>query len=83
MSTDTLPASQQPELQQICDRLKQLGYAESKRIRIYGQEFEVISNPFPDGKGVAVRAQQKGTKQSRVVQLPLPVLQMVTRGKSA
>jgi len=82
--TETLPASQEStELIKLCDRLKELGYAQSKRIRIYGQEFEVISNPFPQGKGVAVQAQPKGAKQARVLQLPLPVLQMVTRGKPA
>jgi len=84
VSTETLPASQEfTELVKLCDRLKELGFAQSKRIRIYGQEFEVISNPFPQGKGVAVQAQPKGAKQTRVLQLPLPVLQMVTRGKSA
>ena len=81
---ESLPAGQElADLVKICDRLKQLGYAQSKRIRIYGQEFEVISNPFPQGKGVAVQAQPKGSKQARVLQLPLPVLQMVTRRKPA
>ena|SRR5208337_5589269 len=84
VSTETLPASQElADLVKLCDRLRELGYAQSKRIRIYGQEFEVISNPFPQGKGVAVQAQPKGGKQTRVLQLPLPILQMVTRGKSA
>jgi len=84
MDTESLPASQEStDLAKICDRLKELGYAQSKRIRIYGQEFEVISNPFPQGRGVAVQAQPRGTKQARVLQLPLPILQMVTRGKLA
>jgi hypothetical protein len=78
MSSKTLPANQETsELNQICERLKEMGYSESKRIRIYGQEFEVISNPFPRDKGIAVEAQPKGTRQVRVLQLPLPILQMV------
>lgn len=84
MTTESLPASQGvADLADICNRLKELGYAQSKRIRIYGQEFEVVSNPFPQGKGVAVHAQPKGAKQPRVLLLPLPILQMVTRGKLA
>jgi len=84
VTTQSLPASQGlADLAKICDRLKELGYAQSKRIRIYGQEFEVVSNPFPQGRGIAVQAQPKGTKLTRVLQLPLPILQMVNRGKSA
>ena len=78
---ETSPTSGQVD--QLCERLKQMGYAQSKRIRIYGQEFEVISNPFPQGKGIAVRAHSKRDKQDRVLPLPLPVLQMVTRKKLA
>jgi hypothetical protein len=83
MSTETAPAQESSELNQICERLKDMGYAESKRIRIYGQEYEVISNPFPKNKGIAVEAQARGTKQVRVVQLPLPILQMITPKKPA
>jgi hypothetical protein len=77
------PAQEARQLNELCDRLKDMGYAQSKRIRIYGEDFEVISNPFPQGKGIAVQAQSKGEKQSRVLQLPLPILQMVSRRRSA
>ena len=81
---DTLKTSQEAgQLTQLCIRLQEMGYARSKRIRIYGQEFEVISNPFPQGSGIAVRAQSKQEKQERVLMLPLPILQLVTRRKSA
>jgi hypothetical protein len=84
VDTESLPAGPGlAELTKICDRLKELGYAQAKRIRIYGQEFEVISNPFPQGRGVAVHARPRGAKQARLLQLPLPVLQMVIRGKPA
>jgi hypothetical protein len=67
----------------ICDKLKAMGYAESRRIRIYGEEFEVVSNPFPDGNGIAVRAIAKREHLERTVRLPLPVVQTVTRRKAA
>ncbi len=71
------------ELCEICDRLKDMGYAQSKRIRIYGQEFEVVSNPFPQGDGIAIQAVSKKEIQPRILPLPLPILRMVTRKKPA
>jgi hypothetical protein len=79
---NVLPTSQNSmELHEVCDRLQKMGYAEFKRIRIYGQEFEVVSNPFPQGDGIAVRAFSKRETQTRTLCLPLPVVQMVTRQK--
>ncbi len=71
------------QLNELCERLKTLGYAESKRIRIYGEEFEVVSNPFPEGKGIAVRAQPAHKRETRILQLPLPILQMATKKTTA
>jgi len=77
------PSADASQLNELCDRLKKMGYERSKRIRIYGEDFEVISNPFPRGNGIAVEAQSGKEKQARVVQLPLPILQMVKPRKSA
>ena len=41
---------QSSEVHEVCDQLQKMGYAQSKRIRIYGQEFEAVSNPFPNGE---------------------------------
>jgi hypothetical protein len=82
VSTHILNTSQQSsELCEVCDQLQKMGYAQSKRIRIYGQEFEAVSNPFPNGDGIAIRAFSKRETRERVLQLPLPVVQMVTRQK--
>lgn len=75
------PSQHSIELIEVCDQLQKMGYAESKRIRIYGQEFEAVSNPFPNGDGIAIRAFSKRETQARTLQLPLPVVQMVTRQK--
>jgi hypothetical protein len=64
---------------EICARVKRLGYEPSKRIRLYGEEFEVVSDPFPAAGGIAVNVKQKNGKGIRVVQLPATVLQSVTR----
>jgi len=78
--TKTSPSA---EVQEICDRLKNIGYAISSRIRMYGEEFEVTSNPYPDGKGISVEAVSKREKCARVLRIPLPILQTVARGKAA
>ena len=75
------PGQQSIELHEVCVQLQKMGYAESKRIRIYGQDFEALSNPFPNGDGIAIRAFSKRETQERTLQLPLPVVQMVTRQK--
>jgi hypothetical protein len=71
------------ELLHICDRLKAMGFSESKRIRIYGEEIEVTSNPFPDGNGIAVRGMSKREARIRIVRLPLPVVQAAAPKKVA
>jgi hypothetical protein len=82
VNINTLSPSQQSiELSEVCVQLQKMGYAESKRIRIYGQDFEAVSNPFPNGDGIAIRAFSKRETQERTLQLPLPVVQMVTRQK--
>jgi hypothetical protein len=75
------PSQHSTELHEICDQLQRMGYAQSKRIRIYGQEFEAVSNPFPHGDGIAIKAFSKRETQARTLCLPLPVVQMVTRQK--
>ena len=64
---------------EICANVKRMGYAASSRVRLYGEEFEVLSDPFPEDGGVAVHA--KSTKDSRisVLRLPATVLQSVRR----
>jgi hypothetical protein len=77
------PGQSSNELHEVCDQLRRMGYAQSKRIRIYGQEFEAVSNPFPNADGIAIRAFSKRETAERTLQLPLPVVQMVTRQKRA
>jgi hypothetical protein len=82
---DTLMTSQQVEplsIAEICASVKRLGYGVSQSVRLYGEEFEVISDPFPESGGIAVNVKTKKSDVTRVVQLPATVLQSV-RGRSA
>ena len=47
-------------IEEDCERIKQLGYAASRRIRIYGEEFELLSDPFPQANRIAICAKAKG-----------------------
>jgi hypothetical protein len=65
---------------EICANVKRMGYTASSRVRLYGEDFEVLSDPFPEAGGVAVHV--KSAKDSRicVLRLPAKVLPSV-RGK--
>jgi hypothetical protein len=68
-------------LSEIRVKLMALGYARAKRIRIYGEELEIVSDPFSDGDGVSVQARSGKATGERKIRIPLPVLQMVTKSK--
>jgi len=63
-----------------CKKLISLGYGRSNRVRLYGQELQLISDPFPhlDG-GIAVEVVSKSEPVSRTVKLPLPVLHVASK----
>ena len=42
----TSPSSYRPSVSDICAHVKDLGYAISRRIRLYGEEFEAVSTHF-------------------------------------
>jgi hypothetical protein len=67
-----------PSIAEICASVKRLGYAAREHIRLYGEEFEVISDPFPDAGGISVNAKTKRDASVRVVKLPATVLQSVS-----
>ena len=62
---------------EICAGVKRLGYGSKQTVRLYGEEFEVISDPFPDAGGIAVTVRTKKNDSIRVVQLPSTILQSV------
>jgi hypothetical protein len=70
-----------PSSAEVCARVRHLGYAVSGRVRLYGEELEVVSDPFPDADGIAIRVTSKKNSTVRVVRLPATVLQCV-RGRA-
>ena len=55
---------------EVCAQIKRSGYAQSQVDRIYGEEFEILSDPFPKDAGVAVQVRSRRTSQVRSLQLP-------------
>lgn len=64
---------------EICAQIKKFGYAASQNIRIYGEEFEVLSDPFPSDGGIAIQVRSRRTAQSRLLQLPATVIGRVNK----
>ena len=62
-------------VEEACARIKQLGYVASRRVRIYGEEFELLSDPFPQADQIAIRARAKGDSRVRILRLPVTILQ--------
>lgn len=55
----------------------------SEKIRIYGEEFDVLSDPFANEVGIAIEVRSKRTLQTRVLQLPATVIHRVTERRVA
>lgn len=57
-----------------CARIKDLGYGSSHHIRMYGQQFEIVSDPVPDGNGVSVQVTSAAEPAKRTLRLPTSIL---------
>lgn len=63
-----------------CRKLIRLGYARSKRVRLYGQELQIVSDPFPhDEGGIAIEVVGKSDPGKRTMRLPLSVVQVARK----
>jgi hypothetical protein len=80
MVINTEPSS----VSDVCAHIKDMGYAPSGRVRLYGEDFEVVSDPFPQDDGIAVHAKslRRDAKNNpvRVLQLPATMIQGI-KGK--
>ncbi len=64
----------------LSDRLKRLGYSEGQRIRLYGEEFDLVSNPITiHDELLFVDGVERKSGKVRRIRIPLPVVQMIRR----
>jgi hypothetical protein len=68
---------------ETCARVKRMGYTTSGRVRLYGEEFEVVSEPFPEENGIAVQVKSRKNPKVRVLRLPATLVQTVKRARVA
>jgi hypothetical protein len=62
-------------VEDACTRIKHLGFVASRHVRIYGEEFELLSDPFPEAGRIAIRAKAKGDSDTRILRLPVSIVQ--------
>jgi hypothetical protein len=63
----------------LCERLKAMGYADRNRIRIYGEEFDLLSNPISDQHGVSIEAKSRKTGNARRLRIPLSTVYLIRK----
>jgi hypothetical protein len=63
----------------VCERLKKFGYASERRIRLYGEELHLVSNPVADENGYSVLALAIRSGNLRHLQIPLSVVGILER----
>jgi CRISPR/Cas system CMR subunit Cmr4 (Cas7 group RAMP superfamily) len=60
----------------LCGNLKRMGFTQDSQMRLYGQEFELMSDPIVMANDVVfVDAIEKKTGRSRRVRIPLTIVQ--------
>jgi hypothetical protein len=61
----------------LCDRLKRLGYTRNIQMKLYGETFELVSDPIVvSEKLVFVDGIEKKSGERRRIRIPLVVLRM-------
>ena len=70
------------DIARMIDRLKALGYANRKRVHMYGEVLELVSDPLPVADGFVIDAKSGG--KARQVRIPASTVEMVkSRGRVA
>ena len=62
-----------------CAKLKDLGFKVSMQVKMYGEHFEIVSDPFTEGDCIAVRATSGRNPEIRTVLLPVAILGIADR----
>jgi hypothetical protein len=64
----------------MCQKLISLGFGRLKHVRLYGQELQLVSDPFPDREGkIAVEVKARSESVSRTIRLPLSIVQVARK----
>ena len=61
----------------VCDRLRSLGYAKGRHIRLYGKDLCLISNPVPDVDGYSIETVDRKSGSIQRTRIPLTLIHVV------
>ena len=68
--------------EKLGEAVKQYGYGKQKKIKLYGKELELVSDPVDrQDDEVFIDAREKGSDSVRQVQVPRNVVQMAKAGR--
>ena len=68
----------------LCQRIKRLGYSKDHQVTLYGEVFEVLSDPFVIGSNlVFVDARERHSGSVRRVRVPINIVEMAIRETAA
>jgi len=63
----------------LCERLKRLGFAQENHMKLYGVEFELVSDPIvTTDELVFVDAIERKSRVQRRVRIPRPIVDMAS-----
>jgi hypothetical protein len=55
---------------EVCARLRKIGYSRSNSVKLYGEVLELVSDPYPDGEDYIVETSSQGATKNRLVRIP-------------
>lgn len=68
----------------LCEKLKRLGYGQNSQIRLYGDKFDVTSDPVMIAEHlVVVDAIEQRTGRPRRIRIPLNIINMADEKRTA
>jgi hypothetical protein len=73
------------QIKRICERLKRLGFARENRVKLYGEEFQLTSDPFiVEHDVIFIDAVERKTQQQRRIRIPLSIVKIASEeGRAA
>jgi len=68
----------------LCEMLKRLGFAQNSEVRLYGEVFDLVSDPVSIGDNlVFVDAVERKSGDARRIRIPLTIVRMAQQDRRA
>ena len=63
------------EQSKLCELIRRLGYARNAQVRLYGETFDILSDPVSDSENVVlVEAIERKSGRKRRLRIPLSIV---------